>query len=136
MIRRPPRSTRTDTLFPYTTLFRSFEYPGMVTVIGPQELQPLQPSSPDDILRFVPNVEFLGGPPRTGEVPSIRGFSGPDVITLLDRAPEDYHTGPGGPFFPVPPLPHPAAVRRRPAPPPSRTRAPPRRTPRQAPAAP
>src|SRR3546814_16452633 len=28
MIRRPPRSTRTDTLFPYTTLFRSLE--GMV----------------------------------------------------------------------------------------------------------
>src|SRR3546814_1558331 len=26
MIRRPPRSTRTDTLFPYTTLFRSAEY--------------------------------------------------------------------------------------------------------------
>src|SRR3546814_678321 len=25
MIRRPPRSTRTDTLFPYTTLFRSIE---------------------------------------------------------------------------------------------------------------
>src|SRR3546814_4449939 len=24
MIRRPPRSTRTDTLFPYTTLFRSW----------------------------------------------------------------------------------------------------------------
>src|SRR3546814_17988272 len=31
MIRRPPRSTRTDTLFPYTTLFRSaprMEHPG------------------------------------------------------------------------------------------------------------
>src|SRR3546814_8407642 len=26
MIRRPPRSTRTDTLFPYTTLFRSFGF--------------------------------------------------------------------------------------------------------------
>src|SRR3546814_1244782 len=26
MIRRPPRSTRTDTLFPYTTLFRSDEF--------------------------------------------------------------------------------------------------------------
>src|SRR3546814_4511990 len=25
MMRRPPRSTRTDTLFPYTTLFRSFD---------------------------------------------------------------------------------------------------------------
>src|SRR3546814_722702 len=27
MIRRPPRSTRTDTLFPYTTLFRSVDLP-------------------------------------------------------------------------------------------------------------
>src|SRR3546814_19413886 len=27
MIRRPPRSTRTDTLFPYTTLFRSINGP-------------------------------------------------------------------------------------------------------------
>src|SRR3546814_2332249 len=26
MIRRPPRSTRTDTLYPYTTLFRSYTY--------------------------------------------------------------------------------------------------------------
>src|SRR3546814_18309434 len=29
MIRRPPRSTRTDTLFPYTTLFRSIVAPGI-----------------------------------------------------------------------------------------------------------
>src|SRR3546814_6824075 len=33
MIRRPPRSTRTDTLFPYTTLFRSLR-PGLVQVPG------------------------------------------------------------------------------------------------------
>src|SRR3546814_9411723 len=30
MIRRPPRATRTDTLFPYTTLFRSVWYGPMV----------------------------------------------------------------------------------------------------------
>src|SRR3546814_10852713 len=30
MIRRPPIPTRTDTLFPYTTLFRSFESHGVV----------------------------------------------------------------------------------------------------------
>src|SRR3546814_14550880 len=29
MIRRPPRSTRTDTLFPYTTLFRSHQRTGL-----------------------------------------------------------------------------------------------------------
>src|SRR3546814_1154958 len=34
MIRRPPRSTRTDTLFPYTTLFRSQVLSGGVTVIS------------------------------------------------------------------------------------------------------
>src|SRR3546814_16567658 len=33
MIRRPPRSTRTDTLFPYTTLFRS-----RYRVTGPEQL--------------------------------------------------------------------------------------------------
>src|SRR3546814_18071365 len=31
MIRRPPRSTRTDTLFPYTTLFRSRRFGIMAT---------------------------------------------------------------------------------------------------------
>src|SRR3546814_8691825 len=37
MIRRPPRSTRTDTLFPYTTLFRSWLgcLPGGVGIADP-----------------------------------------------------------------------------------------------------
>src|SRR3546814_2217305 len=30
MLRRPPRSTRTDTLFPYTTLFRSYRADGIL----------------------------------------------------------------------------------------------------------
>src|SRR3546814_17879640 len=34
MIRRPPRSTRTDTLFPYTTLFRSVGVGARVRVHG------------------------------------------------------------------------------------------------------
>src|SRR3546814_14511377 len=40
MIRRPPRSTRTDTLFPYTTLFRS-DYVGGArgaTILIPREV--------------------------------------------------------------------------------------------------
>src|SRR3546814_13298705 len=36
MIRRPPRSTRTDTLFPYTTLFRS---PVFVSIVSLGELE-------------------------------------------------------------------------------------------------
>src|SRR3546814_7950183 len=38
MIRRPPRSTRTDTLFPYTTLFRS----GLDAGIEPSRTQDLR----------------------------------------------------------------------------------------------
>src|SRR3546814_9831681 len=35
MIRRPPRSTRTDTLLPYTTLFRSgFKFEALLVVHG------------------------------------------------------------------------------------------------------
>src|SRR3546814_11603450 len=39
MIRRPPRSTRTDTLFPYTTLFRS---------LALKLMRQLGPARPDD----------------------------------------------------------------------------------------
>src|SRR3546814_15330544 len=35
MIRRPPRSTRTDTLFPYTTLFRSYVAAAQVIGVHP-----------------------------------------------------------------------------------------------------
>src|SRR3546814_18457959 len=38
MIRRPPRSTRTDTLFPYTTLFRSRKLT-MAPALRPSALQ-------------------------------------------------------------------------------------------------
>src|SRR3546814_938148 len=34
MIRRPPRSTRTDTLFPYTTLFRSGSLAGRMLAMN------------------------------------------------------------------------------------------------------
>src|SRR3546814_13212594 len=36
MIRRPPKSTRTDTLFPYTTLFRSDPFRGPELAPGPE----------------------------------------------------------------------------------------------------
>src|SRR3546814_12288906 len=41
MIRRPPRSTRTDTLFPYTTLFRSYlaTLPNMVVMAAADEAE-------------------------------------------------------------------------------------------------
>src|SRR3546814_4930704 len=49
MIRRPPRSTRTDTLFPYTTLFRSRDAQGESDQEKPGDAgdEQQQPSHPD-----------------------------------------------------------------------------------------
>src|SRR3546814_2571814 len=46
MIRRPPRSTRTDTLFPYTTLFRSNGGEGALRRRRPQPASSTPPASP------------------------------------------------------------------------------------------
>src|SRR3546814_5409124 len=55
MIRRPPRSTRTDTLFPYTTLFRS---PLAVrTVIGPSSA-----TFSESMLYRPPGAAIFAGP--------------------------------------------------------------------------
>src|SRR3546814_11919012 len=62
MIRRPPRSTRTDTLFPYTTLFRSG-----VGVAGPAAADE---GTPARGRRTCGRVRVLGSgsapPPRSG----------------------------------------------------------------------
>src|SRR3546814_7575123 len=59
MIRRPPRSTRTDTLFPYTTLFRSVERfqkaAKTLPVAAPQIQRPFQLSH-RRLGKFVPRV--------------------------------------------------------------------------------
>src|SRR3546814_8940165 len=49
MIRRPPRSTRTDTLFPYTTLFRSPAFAGMTKLL---EFRPHQRRAVDHRLQL------------------------------------------------------------------------------------
>src|SRR3546814_3970476 len=56
MIRRPPRSTRTDTLFPYTTLFRSHPLVKAVgftgSLFGGRTLFDLASQRPDPIPVF------------------------------------------------------------------------------------
>src|SRR3546814_14645702 len=90
MIRRPPRSTRTDTLFPYTTLFRSkgaqsVEAPvkpglpvhcgGVTSIDG--SLKPALPSSSRVAVAGTRN----GGPPA-GTAPG-----------LVAAGPAAFHTG-------------------------------------------
>src|SRR3546814_12873345 len=78
MIRLPPRSTRTDTLFPYTTLFRSadFEYR----------------RSTGELRQRVRGVYEIPGR-SYGENPSarVRVISDDDWIVTLDLSADEYH---------------------------------------------
>src|SRR3546814_16355035 len=74
MIRRPPRSTRTDTLFPYTTLFRS---------IGPRHLAALGPHVIDRVLDDVEPRPFLEQPAREDAPPALIELS---HVELDERA--------------------------------------------------
>src|SRR3546814_19284963 len=65
MIRRPPRSTRTDTLFPYTTLFRSQPRGGQLATT--KQAHALELQSKDKRLHVVPAFPNLNKPIAGGD---------------------------------------------------------------------
>src|SRR3546814_12127092 len=97
MIRRPPRSTRTDTLFPYTTLFRSAEYrndpkatgwrrldiledetvaflrSGALRLEGPADRVPTVICEGDDPLHWI-RIRLAGGGYPSGQAPRIEAL--------------------------------------------------------------
>src|SRR3546814_18216048 len=82
MIRRPPRSTRTDTLFPYTTLFRSDE----IGASGLRELldriAPLLHERRHDLHHFgvVEVASLLDGPVRDGGLQHAQRREAPRIL--------------------------------------------------------
>src|SRR3546814_4902364 len=83
MIRRPPRSTRTDTLFPYTTLFRSADLDGFA--------DSLCQMVNDGTLRSTPTVSdesVLGAISRAGL--SADSFAATVVVNQLARGSEEH----------------------------------------------
>ena len=95
------KATRLDTISVTATRnpLQAFDYPGMVSVTRRGDIRTRQGSSPDDILSFVPNVEFTSGPRRTGETPSIRALDGADVIVLFDGTRQNFGSTHDGRFF-------------------------------------
>src|SRR3546814_290056 len=86
MIRRPPRSTRTDTLFPYTTLFRSCLPPsgeavvtGGTWAIALRQVAPRRTGTqhPEDAVQHAPIIDArhpsrLVGQQRLGDCQEFR----------------------------------------------------------------
>ena len=92
-----------------------FDYPGQVSVVDREAFETLAPSTISDALRDVPGLDFVGGPRRTGELPTLRGLSGQNVLILLDGARQSFTSAHDGRFFVDPELIGTAEVVRGPA---------------------
>src|SRR3546814_5306239 len=80
MIRRPPRSTRTDTLFPYTTLFRSVEGVRAVDSVQQETVKSFQIPARVRVLSIVlpsaaPQIMAGGSEEHTSELQSLMRIS-------------------------------------------------------------
>src|SRR3546814_14391275 len=113
MIRRPPRSTRTDTLFPYTTLFRSLvsEQLAFEQVFGDRGAVDRDEGAIAPRARFVEPAreQFLARPARVE--PHDRHVAVPDA---LDRARDLPHLGRAGAHPADPALVPPAPIAKTP----------------------
>src|SRR3546814_1275987 len=78
MIRRPPRSTRTDTLFPYTTLFRS------TLTANPEYNGDNAPNVEEITIRFIPDPLAAVQALENGEVDVISPQATADLTTALE----------------------------------------------------
>jgi hemoglobin/transferrin/lactoferrin receptor protein len=77
----------------------AFDYPGMVDVLDLDDILSSVPSTIGDLVQDMPNVQFGGGPRRTGEDPNIRGFTGQDVLILVDGVRQSWASMHDGRFF-------------------------------------
>src|SRR3546814_6073965 len=86
MLRRPPRSTRTDTLFPYTTLFRSRraetaqEVPLAISVIRGDSIESTGNFNIVKLQQLAPTLQVYTTNPRNTSV-NIRGLGVPFGLT-------------------------------------------------------
>ncbi|HEY0104741.1 MAG TPA: TonB-dependent receptor [Rhizomicrobium sp.] len=74
-------------------------FPGMVDVRDYGDVQADIPSTVSDLFYGMPNVQFVGGPRRTGQSPSIRGLGGQDVLVLVDGVRQSWTSGHDGQFI-------------------------------------
>src|SRR3546814_12485011 len=108
MIRRPPRSTRTDTLFPYTTLFRSSSPGTMICKLLAGGIAPMDQRQPLDCEIAIDMIEDggvlfeqkreasggddLGGPPHFRADAADQPFDQADIAPI-DAAVHRVHRG-------------------------------------------
>ncbi|MFN3834482.1 MAG: TonB-dependent receptor plug domain-containing protein, partial [Glycocaulis sp.] len=72
------------------TRLPNFDYPGLASVIDLEWLEADRPSDLADTLREIPGLEVAGGPRRTGQTLSLRGFGRENIALLIDGARQNF----------------------------------------------
>ncbi|MEQ8435344.1 MAG: TonB-dependent receptor [Oceanicaulis sp.] len=81
------------------TALSNFDYPGLASVIDMSDLAANRPSDLADLLQDVPGLEIAGGPRRTGQTISLRGFGRESVTLLVDGARQNFASAHDGVLF-------------------------------------
>lgn len=64
--------------------------PASVSVVSEAEIAARQANKLSEALKYLPNVEFGGGPRSNGEIPSIRGYGVPSITVSIDGARQNW----------------------------------------------
>src|SRR3546814_1546977 len=92
MIRRPPRSTRTDTLFPYTTLFRSIMSHGTLTQASVYPREIVKTALRLDAAAIIMSHNHPSGIPKPSEADLALTRHLKHALTLVDVRRSEEHT--------------------------------------------
>ncbi|MEY3610696.1 MAG: hypothetical protein RL697_102 [Pseudomonadota bacterium] len=70
-----------------------------VSVVTHKDFEEVQAQTVGDVLKKLPGVDFGGGPRTDGQLPTIRGYQGNDIILMVDGARRNANYGLTTPLF-------------------------------------
>ena len=73
--------------------------PASVSLLDQEDFASRQSPALSDLLRQLPNVEMSGGARPAGQIPALRAYTGPEIITLVDGARVNFSNGLFLPFL-------------------------------------
>lgn len=81
------------------TQLSNFDYPGLTSAIGLEDLQAEQPGDLSELLEDIPGAGISAGPRRTGQTIALRGLGRENVTLLINGARQNFNSAHDGSLF-------------------------------------
>lgn len=96
-----PQSEASDVIVVTATKteLTNFDYPGLTSALSLETLNDDRPTDLIELLENIPGLEVAGGPRRTGQTISLRGFGRESVKLLVDGARQNFNSAHDGVLF-------------------------------------